>query len=67
MVSLVCGVKTDLNWFSSICAFPLLSLTSLPDSFRGATPILSVFLHLIYFQNGLLLFDSRPSVMILLI
>ena len=60
-------VNTDLNWSNSICAFPLLSLTSLPDCLRGATPILSVFLHLTYRQKGLLLLDSRPSVIILLL
>ena len=46
-------------------ALPVLSLTSLPFAFSGATPILSCFFDLMYFQKGFVLFSSSPLVMML--
>ena len=40
-VLLSCLVKTDLNWSTSICALSLLSLSSCPICFIGATLTLS--------------------------
>ena len=59
-------VNTDLNWRISISALPLLSFTSCPLVYRGATPMLSCFLDLIYFQNGFGLLFCNPSVIVLL-
>ena len=53
-------VKTDLNWSLRIWAFAWLSLLSWPFFFRGATPVVSCFLDLMYFQNGLQFFCSSP-------
>ena len=58
-------VNTDLNWRISISALPLLSFTSCPLVFRGATPMLSCFLDLIYFQNVFGLLFSSPSIIVL--
>ena len=59
-------VKTLWNWSRRIVAFSLLSHTSEPFFFRGATPMLSCFLLLIYFQKGFELFVWSPWVMVLL-
>jgi len=59
------GVKTEMNWFKRIRAFPLLSLCMTPFSFSRATPMLSWCLLLTYLQNGFVLLDSRPSRIIL--
>ena len=56
-------VNTDLNWFISMSAFPLLSFTSYPLLFSGDTPMLSCFQDLTYFQNGFeLLFCSSSNI-----
>ena len=59
-------VKTDLNCDNKVSAFFFGSLSSFPFTFRGATPMLSLFLDFIYFQNGLGLFSAKPSLIVLL-
>ena len=49
-------VKTLWNWSRRISALSLLSHTSEPFFFWGATPMLSCFMLLIYFQKGFELF-----------
>ena len=53
-------VKTDLNCLMRILALVGFSYCSIPSCLRGETPILSLFLLLMYRQNGLLLFSCRP-------
>ena len=57
-------VNTDLHWRTCI-SIALLSFTSCPLVFRGATPMLSCFLDLIYFQNGFGLLFCSPSIIVL--
>ena len=59
-------VKTLWNWSRRISAFSLLSHTSESFFFTEATPMLSYFLLLIYFQKGFKLFVWSPWVMVLL-
>ena len=54
-------VQTDENSLIRIRAFSLLLFIRCPRSFNGATPKLSCFLDLTYFQNGIVLFLAIPS------
>ena len=55
-------VNTDWNCLTKMSAFPLESDIKFPFCFKGDTPMLSCFLHLTYFQNGLEFLLSRPFV-----
>ena len=54
-------VNTDWNCSTKMSAFPFESDIKFPFCFKGDTPMLSCFLHLTYFQNGLEFLLSRPS------
>ena len=58
-------VKTDLNWSSSISAFPLLSLTSCVPFLSSAIPHKSCRFDSTCFQKGKVLLFSSPSMMLL--
>ena len=60
-------VKTDWNCFTSISAFPLLSLTILLPDLRGAIPNESCFFYFTYFQKGFELLLFKPSSMLVFI
>ena len=60
------GVKTDWNCRSSRWAFVLLSVARWVPCLSGATPLFSCHFDITYTRKGLVLFEARPSLIVLL-